>query len=86
MLHVQMTATQELRLSSDTTPKMYAETTFNMMASFPTYPLNEALDPEQLKELKATYMPEAIAMAKAMQTHDGSIALHYTMQWAVAVA
>ena len=65
---------------------MYASTTFNSMVNFPATPLGDLLDPEQLQQLKAAYMPQAIAMGNAMQTEDGSIELQYTMQWAVAVA
>ena len=83
---LQVTASQELRLYSNMTPEQYAELVFNMMATFPANPLNELLTPEQQQQLKAAYMPEASAMAESMQTHEGDIALHYTMQWAVAMA
>ena len=83
---LQVTASQELRLYSKMTPEQYAELVFNMMTTFPANPLNELLTPEQQQLLKAAYMPEATAMADSMQTHEGDIALHYTMQWAVAVA
>ncbi len=86
LTHPQVTASQELRLYSNITPEEYASTTFNSMATFPATPLGNLLKSEQLRQLQAAYMPEATAMAKDMQTSDGSIALHYTMQWVVAVA
>ena len=86
LAHLQVTATQELRLFSDTTPEVYASNTFDSMASFPFTPLGSVLNSEQLQQLKAAYMPQAIAMVQAMQTEEGNIALHYTMLWAIAVA
>ena len=71
---------------SNITPTQFAELMFNMMAAFPTNALDKLLTPEQLQQLRDTYMPEATSMAEGMVTEDGSIALHYTMLWARATA
>ena len=83
---LQVTSTHELRVYSNITPTQFAELMFNMMAAFPTNALDKLLTPEQLQQLRDTYMPEATSMAEGMVTEDGSIALHYTMLWARATA
>lgn len=82
MQYIQVTVTEEVRLYTD----MTAEHIFLMMITFPANPLYQDLSPEQLRQLKAAYMPEAVAMAETMRTESDNIALCYTMQWAVAVA
>ena len=54
------------------------------MSAFPTNALDKLLTCKQLQQLRDAYMPEATSMAEGMVTEDGSIALHYTMQWARA--
>ena len=81
-----MSLTEERRVSKDTSPIHFAEQTFAMMARFPAHPLDRYLQAQQAEELKAAYLPEALAMVGPMQTADGSVAMPYTMLWGVATA
>ena len=81
---VQITHTEEQKLCIDTTPEQYAEQVLSMMATFPVKPLGQLLSTEQLHELKALYMPEAVPMAERMRTKRGDIDVGFTIQWVVA--
>lgn len=83
---MQITKTAELREYAHTTPEQFVELIFNMMVAFPANPLDKLLSPGELQQLRTSYTPDAIQMAEEMYTERGSIALRYTMQWAVAQA
>jgi len=81
---MQVTTTEEHRLYPDMTAEQYAEEVFNMMVTFPVKPLGQLLSAQQLQQLKASYMPEALPMAERMRTEGGDIDACFTIQWAVA--
>ena len=81
---VQITHTEEQKLCTDTTPEQYAEQVLSTMATFPVKPLGQLLSTEQLQELKALYMPEAVPMVERMRTKRGDIDVRFTIQWVVA--
>lgn len=78
---MQITHTEEQKLSTDTTAEQYAEQVLSMMARISFKPLGQLLSTEQLQELKAAYMPEAICMAECMLTDGGDIDVRFTIQW-----
>ena len=81
---VQITHTEEHKLCTDTTPEQYAEQVLNMMVTYPIKPIGQLLSAEQLQELKASYMPEAVPMAERMRTKSGDIDVCFTIQWVIA--
>ncbi|BDA51181.1 probable aklanonic acid methyltransferase DnrC at N-terminal half [Coccomyxa sp. Obi] len=83
---IQVTGTEEVKVSPDTTPGQFAENIFNMMERFPAAPLSQLLTQQQVEELRADYMVMAVPQAEALPQQDGGIVNQYVMLWAVATA
>ena len=77
---------QEVKAYPAVDPEQFAGLVFDMVTTFPATPLDQLLSSRQLQHLRAAYMPEATAMAEGMCTGNEGVALHFTMQWAVARA
>ncbi|CAK0774488.1 hypothetical protein CVIRNUC_004173 [Coccomyxa viridis] len=83
---VQVTTTPEVKAYSALDPEHFAGLVFYMVATFPATPFDQLLSIRQLQQLRAAYMPEAVAMADGMRTGNEGVLLHFTMQWAIAMA
>ena len=77
---------QEVKAYTAVDPEQFAGLIFDMVATFPASPLDQLLSSRQLQQLRAAYMPEATVMAEGMCTGNEGVALHFTMQWAIATA
>jgi ubiquinone/menaquinone biosynthesis C-methylase UbiE len=82
---IQVTQSAEERPSKGETPEEFANWAFNLMRDFPTAPMHLQLSDTQIEELRAAYLPEAVAMAEGWRREEGVVS-PYTMLWALATA